>query len=162
MPERKNPNRRQFLQAGILAGAAAPAIVPSSVLGSTRVAPSDRITVGLIGAGGRGIRAMRSFLNHADVQVLAVCDACETHFRHQGKGDAFGRKPAAEIVGNHYQTKPCDAYADFRELCVRQDVDAVIIGTPYKPSTRSVTVKMCTAKNRSPTVFPKAAPCTAR
>lgn len=47
MPERKNPNRRQFLQAGILAGAAAPAIVPSSVLGRTRVAPRDRITVGL-------------------------------------------------------------------------------------------------------------------
>ena len=51
-------------------------------------------------------------------------------FRDQTAGRAFGWKPAAELVGRRYKTKPCAHYADYRELCARKDLDIVIIGTP--------------------------------
>jgi len=47
-------SRRDFLPkgAGALAGAvAAPVIVPASALGRVATAPSDRVTVGIIGSG---------------------------------------------------------------------------------------------------------------
>ncbi len=45
---------------------------PSGLLGQN--APSKRITMGFIGMGNRGIGVMEAFLNHADVQGVAVCD----------------------------------------------------------------------------------------
>jgi hypothetical protein len=53
-------SRRQFLKhsmAAVSTAAAAPYIIPSSVLGRDgSVAPSERIVMGTIGAGGQGTR----------------------------------------------------------------------------------------------------------
>ena len=46
--KKKSLTRRRFLQ-----NAAKIAIVPAAVLGRAQAAPSNRLTVGLIGAGGR-------------------------------------------------------------------------------------------------------------
>ena len=121
--------RRRLLVATALAAVTAPTIVPSSVLCRAEGAPSNRITVGLTGSGSRGTGVMGSFLREADVQVIATCDPYETP-DGGGRNRKLGRQPAAETVGKKYGTKPCDTYDDFRKLCARKDLDAVIVATP--------------------------------
>ncbi|RPJ30449.1 MAG: gfo/Idh/MocA family oxidoreductase, partial [Planctomycetaceae bacterium] len=66
-------SRRKFL--GVAAGAAAFTIVPRHVLGgSGTVAPSDKITMAVIGTGTQGLREMTSLLPIPEIQVVSVCD----------------------------------------------------------------------------------------
>jgi len=121
----KTLSRRGFLKgsAGVAAGLAFPAIVPSSVFGAA--APSERITVGCIGVGRMGMGDLREALGFKQVQVVAVCDV-----------DANRANSAQASIESHYscQTagtyKGCAAYGDFRELVARSDIDAVQIATP--------------------------------
>jgi len=102
---------------------AVPWIVPAAALGrDDATPPSDRVTLGIIGAGGRGTSNMNAFLPMAGAQVVAVCDV---------KRDK--RNGASKKVAQKYEAdgraggKPCDAYNDFREILGREDIDAVVI-----------------------------------
>jgi predicted dehydrogenase len=138
MPASTGLTRRGALQT--LAGfAAAPAILPASALGlDERPAPSERITLGIVGCGGKGMDHIRRFLQLPDVQFVAVCDVDQEHSRDRtdGKGPRYGREPARRAVEEHSarQSKgsgsTCVALADHRELCARSDIDAVIVATP--------------------------------
>ena len=122
MSQQSRTTRRTFLKSAAAAGAAAafPAIVPSSVLASAgNNAPSNRITLGLIGAGGRGVGVMRSFMGRGDVQMLAICDVDRAHL-----------DPVVDAVNARQNSSDCAAYTDFREVTRRDDIDAVLIGTP--------------------------------
>ncbi len=122
MPARADISRRRFLRrtAGAAAGAVAfPHVVASSALGRAgTVAPSDRITMGSIGTGGRGTALLRAFLGLTDAQVVAVCDVKEAM-----------RERARTMVDTYYERKDCAAYVDFRELCARDDIDAVVVAS---------------------------------
>jgi len=83
-----------------------------------QAAPSDRIRVGFIGCGGMGTGRLRQFLGHADVEAAAVCDVDRTHLER-----------AAALVEKETGRKPA-AFADFRRLLERGDIDAVMIATP--------------------------------
>lgn len=114
--------RRQFLgkSAAIGAAFAAPAIIPSSALGlGGSTAPSERITMGVIGSGLQGTSNMTGFLGFKDVQMIAIADVDKAH-----------REAAAAIVNAKYGNSDCALYNDFRELNDRDDIDAVIIATP--------------------------------
>jgi predicted dehydrogenase len=116
-------SRRQFLKftASALGGvAAAPYIVPASVMGAEAgaVSPSERVTMGIIGCGGRGSDVMGHFLRQKDVQWLAVCDARQERQR--------GGKQMAD---GHSGKTDCAAYTDFREMIARPDLDACLIAT---------------------------------
>ena len=67
-------SRRGFLAAG--AGFGLFNLVPASVLGAN--APSNTVTMGIIGAGGQGMGNMRSFMGLPDVRFLAACDVSRT------------------------------------------------------------------------------------
>ena len=108
--------RRQFLALTSTA-IAVPSLLPSRVWGEG--APSNRITLGIIGCGNMGTSNMRSFLGLKECQVVAVCDVDKKHL-----GQAAG------IVDKHYQNKDCKSYADFREVLGRNDIDAVMVATP--------------------------------
>ena len=108
-------SRRAFLATG--AGFGLFNVVPASVLGAN--APSNQVTMALIGAGGMGMSNMRMFLAMPDVRVLAVCDVNRVKREH-GKA----------VVDKRYGSKDCAAYRDFRDVCMRDDVDAVIVATP--------------------------------
>lgn len=132
-------NRRNFLKkTGITAAVAGiPAIVPSSVFGKN--APSNRITIGMIGLGRQGygqnlqgsdLTAIGSripgILETAEAQVLAVCDA--DNWRMNKAREAVEKYYAQKTAGGNF--KGCLAFADFRELIARKDIDAVMISTP--------------------------------
>jgi len=111
--------RRRFLKA---AGAAiaAPYIITSTALGADgRPAASERITMATIGTGGRGTGDMGGFMGNSEVQMLAVCDPVPDH-----------RNRAKSIVDGRYGNNDCVACSDFREVLARDDIDAVLIGTP--------------------------------
>jgi len=121
--------RREFLgrTAAFSGIVASPWIIPSSARGADgNVAPSERITVGLIGKGLMGSGHLRRLVGDRDIQVLAVCDVdslrCENGRRR------VEETYAARRTSDTYQG--CTAYNDYRELLGRADIDAVVIVTP--------------------------------
>ncbi len=125
-PNRVSPAlipRREFLgttATALTAAVAFPTIIPSSALGKDgAVAPSSRITVGVIGCGPQGRGDMGNFLNQADCQVVAVCDL---------KDDQL--ELAKRVVDDRYGNQDCYTCHDFRELVARKDIDACLIATP--------------------------------
>lgn len=141
-------NRRRFVAA---AGAAvvAPTIVPSSVLGAN--SPSNRINVALIGCGNQSRGDLPSMLRQRDAQVVAVCDVNKGSDGYARPEHFLGREPAQKKVNDYYaektrsgQFKGCDAYADFRDVLARSDVDAVMIVLPDHWHALA-TVKACEA-----------------
>jgi predicted dehydrogenase len=108
--------RRRFLKAGAALGAA-PWIVPSTVFGAN--APSNRVAVAHLGVGSRANALIGMFVRHDDVQILALCDCFKD--RRQGMREKLNAKYGSDVV---------KAYADFREVLVREDIDAVVIATP--------------------------------
>jgi len=121
-------NRRQFIKSTIATAAAIsfPHIVPASALGQAgNIAPSERITLGFIGAGKQSKHLMRSFLNSPGTHVLAACDVDKLKL---ARGQKIVEDHYAEKSGGTY--KGCDVYGDFRELLARDNIDAVVISTP--------------------------------
>ncbi len=121
-------NRRQFIKntIGTAAVISFPHIVPASALGQAgNTAPSERITLGFIGAGKQSKHLMRSFLNSPGTHVLAACDVDKLKL---ARGQKIVEDHYAEKSGGTY--KGCDIYGDFRELLARDDIDAVVISTP--------------------------------
>ena len=84
---------------------------------------ADKIKLGFIGVGARGTGQLRLVLNRSDVIVTAVCDI-----------DNERATQAAEYVQKAGMKKPAiygkNDY-DYRNLLEREDVDAVIISTPW-------------------------------
>lgn len=121
----KTISRRKFLtQTGVLSTFF---IVPRSVLGGKGfLAPSDRITLGFIGAGRQAAGLQKSFIGCAEAQVVAVSDV------YKMKVDSFVKQVNAAYAAksNHNTYKGCDAYEDFTQLLRRKDIDAVVIATP--------------------------------
>ena len=142
-PTRGRVSRRGFL--GRAAAAAALTIVPRHALGGEgRAAANDRITLAGIGMGGQGLQNIYELQKIAGVQVTAVCDVNREGSGYlswnwaQGKEQRLGgREPARRAVDEFYAQqkasgtyKACRAYADFRELLAKEDVDAVMVATP--------------------------------
>ena len=121
--------RRDFIKISAIGAAAiaAPQVIPGSALGlDEAVAPSERITMGLIGCGehGRGWNLPLMFDNPAQ-QVVAVCDVDHQRMEQARVqvNDFYNGKNGTD----NYNCKP---YEDFRDLVNRKDIDAVDIVTP--------------------------------
>jgi predicted dehydrogenase len=84
-----------------------------------RAAASDRVTIGLIGAGVRGRDHHLRFLSaNPRAEVVAICDV------DRGHADFAG-----QIAARAYKKKPL-IFGDFRRVLERKDIDAVVIATP--------------------------------
>jgi hypothetical protein len=143
-------NRRRFL-GYTAASTAAFTIVPRHVLGGpNQVAPSEKITMALIGCGTQGLREMVEMLALPEIQFVAVCDpnkdssdyvdwskdglrssiaAClgRPNWRQGTPGIPGGREVAREFVELYYgkqtgsgKSRGCVSYADFRELLEKE------------------------------------------
>jgi predicted dehydrogenase len=139
-PPDGHTSRRDVLRRSVqgwAAGIGFPAIVPGSALGlSGAAAPSNRITLAVIGTGNQGFNDIHSFLRDKRVQIVAVCDA-----NREGpgywQGRIGGREPARRLVEERYADdrpsgsyRGCAALVDYREILGRGDIDAVAICTP--------------------------------
>ncbi len=117
MNRRHEVRRRQFLKA---AGAAlaVPYFVPSRVLASPgKPGANDRLTVAHIGVGGMGsghLERMTRLRAEGKVNIAAVCDVDENRLASAVKLAGAGVQP----------------YRDYRYICLRDDIDAVVIATP--------------------------------
>lgn len=114
MARRKDFTRRNFLKRAAGAASAviaAPYFVPGRALGAEdKPAASERVTIGLIGCGGRGSGVFRGLIG-AGGQPIAACDPWKD--RRERWAQQTGGTP----------------YADFREMLTRDDLDGVCIGT---------------------------------
>lgn len=121
--------RRQVIKSG-LAAAVLPTIISAT---AEEPKPSEKIAIGVVGLGGRSFQLMNEIFKHKDARIVAVCDVDELHYRDRkwGEGTAYGRKPAVAKVNQHYgASKGVFVTEDFRELCSRDDIDAVVVATP--------------------------------
>jgi len=122
MTQTNSQPRREFLRKSAIAPAAtisAPMIVPSSVLGRDgHTAPSERVTLGVVGIGPRCRYVLGGMLPHSDLQCIAMSDV-QKYRREQGK----------KLVDEHNGNTDCELHRDFRELLDRKDIDAVLIAT---------------------------------
>jgi predicted dehydrogenase len=110
-------NRREFLGAGMFAGAL-PALAQTQ-------APIERpLRIGFIGVGSRGTSLLRTTLKFPNVVVPAVSDINET---------ALAR--AVSLVEKAGQTRP-EGYGagveDWKRLVAREDLDAIINAGPWE------------------------------
>jgi predicted dehydrogenase len=95
----------------------------NSVLG-LKHPPLDKVRIGLIGAGSRGMSLLRNLLDIDGVAVTAVCDivpqrVAAAQARVVEKGQP---SPAGYSAGE----------TDFEHLCRRDDVDIVYVITPWE------------------------------
>ena len=97
------PDRRAFLIAS-----AAPMLLPSSAAGA-----NDRVSIALVGAGGRGRRVLEAF-RELGSPAPAVCDVYQPNL-------AKGLEAADDGA---------QGYRDYRRILERDDIDAVLIATP--------------------------------
>jgi len=123
--QKSNWSRRGFLQhatGALTLGAGLPVWFAREVIAQDQereararkpVAANDAVVMGLIGCGGQGIGDMKWAVGHKGVQCVAVCDV-DKNRRDKAAADFSVSK----------------SYHDFRELLARDDIDAVIIGTP--------------------------------
>jgi predicted dehydrogenase len=121
MSQPSDMTRRDVLRHSIAASAAIslPWVISSRALGGEgAVAPSEKITLGVIGIGPRCTYDLRAMLGLPDVQCVAIADV------------QAGRRDAGKaLVDQHYGNKDCALYRDMRELLARKDIDAVLVAT---------------------------------
>ena len=105
-------NRRTFLKVASTGVAAATSLRAVRALGDS---PNEKLVVGLIGCGGRGIHDAGLIKGVPNVEIAYVCD-CDEQRRHQ----------AAQSLG----VESSRAIADMRTMLDDKSVDAVIVATP--------------------------------
>jgi len=105
-------SRRDFLKTAAIG-------LPTVLSASALAAPSDRITMGIIGIGKQCRGHVNSMLGRSNVQVLAVCDVQTLRLGW-----------AKKQVDGRYKNTNCAATTDFRHVVSRDDIDAVLMATP--------------------------------
>jgi predicted dehydrogenase len=108
--------RRRFL-ANSAAALGFPSIIPASVLGQN--APSNQVTMAVLGWGMMGPGNTNKFMAEADCRVLAACDLDKRHLER-----------AVTTINGYYKNQDCQAYHDYREVMARTDIDTVMIAVP--------------------------------
>lgn len=114
-------NRRNFIKANGIAGLGA-LILPSSIFSGTLF--GEKVKIGMIGTGLRGQSHLSGLLKRDDVEVTAIADP------QQRMVDR-----ALNLFAEHNKAKP-KVYKkgdhDYRRLLEDDNVDAVIIASPWK------------------------------
>jgi predicted dehydrogenase len=107
-------NRRKFIRDAAMASAGF-FIIPRHVLGRGYIAPSDKLNIAGIGAGGKGYSDLFEFAKSPKVNIVAFCDVDEAQAKQ-----AKQLFPKAKF------------YFDYREMLEKEknNIDAVSVSTP--------------------------------
>src|SRR5271155_4303562 len=99
-------NRRQFLTRSSLAAAG----VMLAGCSTRKISPNEKLNLGIIGTAHRA----GDDLHHVSTEnIVALCDVDATY-----------------LAAARQQYPRAAAYADFRKMLERNDLDAIVIGTP--------------------------------
>src|SRR5688500_18064292 len=127
--------RRHFVASGLTL-AAGVLCLPRSQAKSPRPAPSNRITLGVIGCGNQAMNDIRSFFQDPRVQIVAVCDVnreSNEYWAGRPGGREVGKRLVEEHEAQFYRSgkyRGCEVFSDYREMLARPEIDAVLIDTP--------------------------------
>ncbi len=112
-------SRRKFLKTATAGGAA---LALSAASYGRVIGANDRISIGLIGCGGRGVGAhMPGVHAHQDTQnfeITAVCDPWRL------------RREEAAAKAKEWYGREARKFSSYRDLVALKDVDAVMIASP--------------------------------
>ncbi|NNK63428.1 MAG: Gfo/Idh/MocA family oxidoreductase [Gemmatimonadetes bacterium] len=125
LPPRGIPRSRRAFLGGLARAAVAAGATPHllradtgpvrrAVLSRPRYAANDQVNLAVIGAGGMGMADVRTALQIPGVRLVAAADC------YDGRLGAVRERMGADV----FTTR------DYREVLAREDVDAVIVGTP--------------------------------
>lgn len=112
--------RRDFLKAAVATSAGA--TLPGSLLADSL--PGKDVRIGVIGAGARGTFLLSTLLSFPNVRIPAVCDI--------DLGSARGAQAIVEKATGKQPALYTKGETDWENLVLRDDLDAVIIVTPWE------------------------------
>lgn len=117
--------RRSFIKNTVAAGVGISLLSSSAKVFANEKKPKVRI--GLIGVGARGINHLGLCLRRQDVDVVAIADP----------DTAFTMPKVRSLIEKHYGAKRkvaeyTNGPEDYKNLLKRDDIDAVIISTPWE------------------------------
>lgn len=104
--------RRDFM--GKMTAGTAIALAANYALSAPALDSNDTVHFGAIGIGGRAQQLLKSLAEVPGLKIVALCDVYDERFQ-QAK---------ALAIPDAFTTK------DYREILARQDIDAVVVGTP--------------------------------
>lgn len=134
---RNNNTRRNFIKKSALAGAGI-IIAPKITFGINAYGKKERLKVGIIGVGLRGTNHLNNLLLRDDVVIKAICDI-----------DPDRIKIGLEMISKSGQNTPKVFGAndqDYKKLLELEDIEAVIIATPWLWHTRMAKDAMLAGK----------------
>src|SRR6195952_743386 len=131
MKIKKNNSRRDFLKSSSLA-AAGFFIVPRHVLGRGFTAPSDKLRIAGIGAGGKGESDLSEFSKSPNADIVFLCDVDDRQIKK-----SVERFPKAK------------RYYDWREMLEKEhnSIDAVSVSIPDNGHALAALTAMQLAKH---------------
>lgn len=110
--------RRSFIRTA--SALAAGSVIPMEALSAARakIAPGDKVMVGLIGARSQGYNDLASFLKNPEVECVALCDVDRNVLNRRTDEIIKLGRPKPKL------------YLDYRNMLENKDIDVVIVGTP--------------------------------
>ena len=120
-------NRRKFIQTSAIAG------VGLGISGTSKAAtspnilsqkPKSKIRIGVIGSGFRGQSHINLALNRDDCEVVAICDIDQEMVDRTKKLFEKKDKKQPDVIGLGER--------DYLKLLAREDIDAVLIASPWR------------------------------
>ena len=109
-------DRRRFLKNSAFGATAAASLLSMEQV--AKASSSERVRVGIMGAGGRALSLINTFARNSQAEIVAIADIDRRRF-----------PPALETVEKIEGKKP-RAEKDFRKLIDDPSIDAIVIGTP--------------------------------
>ena len=116
---KETTTRRQFIKTASI-GAAAISMSASSY--ARVIGANDRISIGVIGCGSRGIDAhmagVKPFAKEQNIEIAAVCDPWRV------------RREMAAAKAKEWFGRKARQFVSYRDLVPLKDVDAIMIASP--------------------------------
>jgi predicted dehydrogenase len=127
--------RRKFIK-GVAMSSVGLMILPRHTLGGKGyIPPSDKVNIGIIGAGGQSMYSIRELFKLEDVQLTAIADPSNYWTNDILYRADSGRGPTKKVIEAYYSSKTPNyqmaEYEDFRVMLEKErSLDAIVCATP--------------------------------
>src|SRR5262249_23727233 len=101
--------------------------------------PLDRVRIGMVGVGNRGSFLLSKLIGIGGVDVMAICDLNSAPAAAAQQPVVAAGKPQPDA----YTSGP----TDYQRLCDRQDLDLVVVATPWELHTPICVAAMKSGKH---------------